>query len=241
MEDERGGSHNLGVCLPPAPVRLEAASCGEVHAAPFPGSSVLHPQKPCKQTMLVTPNKNCAVPQAFTITGQSGIWGLFSSTTMDDIGVLPAPDGVTANFHEPLNSLQITTIVVFGVTFFLATVFMCLRLYASISIVRSFEWDDREFLSTPAASPLRMQSPHVFSCEWVTRPQKYVLTWFSSHNTLVVGCGVGLLRPGGTRYVQVCLSVCNHPMLTVPRQQFRKDGGSTCGMFPYCSSLDIVR
>lgn len=61
---------------------------------------------------------------------------------MSQVGVLPAPTGVTANFDDGYSSLQITLIVVNAVTYFFATLFMCLRFYTSAFINKRTELGD---------------------------------------------------------------------------------------------------
>ncbi|KAM0420462.1 hypothetical protein ACHAPT_011754 [Fusarium lateritium] len=55
--------------------------------------------------------------------------------------VVPPPDGVTSNFNRTLSDVQLATIVVFGVTYFLATVSLILRYVTSLVVVREWELD----------------------------------------------------------------------------------------------------
>ncbi|KAJ4319331.1 hypothetical protein N0V84_006416 [Fusarium piperis] len=55
--------------------------------------------------------------------------------------VVPPPNGETSNFNRTLSDVQLTTIVVFGVTYFLATVSMVLRYITSFIVVGSLEFD----------------------------------------------------------------------------------------------------
>ncbi|KAL3480811.1 hypothetical protein BJX99DRAFT_204940 [Aspergillus californicus] len=51
------------------------------------------------------------------------------------------PDGQTSHFFAPYNSLQIGTIIAFGVTYFLATVFLALRYFQAVKLTRKVEVD----------------------------------------------------------------------------------------------------
>ncbi|KAF7551756.1 hypothetical protein G7Z17_g4810 [Cylindrodendrum hubeiense] len=51
------------------------------------------------------------------------------------------PDGKTSNFHAPYNSLQIATVIAFGVTYFFATVGLGLRYFQALKLVKKFEID----------------------------------------------------------------------------------------------------
>ncbi|KAF7558271.1 hypothetical protein G7Z17_g113 [Cylindrodendrum hubeiense] len=55
--------------------------------------------------------------------------------------VVAPPDGVTSNFDRGWSSVQMTTIIVFGVTYFLATVSLVLRYITSAVIVKQWELD----------------------------------------------------------------------------------------------------
>ncbi|BDD59163.1 hypothetical protein MAP00_004393 [Monascus purpureus] len=51
------------------------------------------------------------------------------------------PDGQTSHFHAPWNSLQIGTFIAFGITYFLATVFLGLRYYQAFKLIKEIEVD----------------------------------------------------------------------------------------------------
>lgn len=55
-------------------------------------------------------------------------------------GMTP-PDGQTSDFDAPFNSLQIGTVIAFGVTYFFCTVFLGLRYFQSLSLVKKVELD----------------------------------------------------------------------------------------------------
>ncbi|KAJ3540210.1 hypothetical protein NM208_g5164 [Fusarium decemcellulare] len=55
--------------------------------------------------------------------------------------VVPAPDGETSNFNRTLSSVQLATIIVFGVTYSLATISMILRYITSFVVVGALEID----------------------------------------------------------------------------------------------------
>ncbi|KAF4456694.1 Puromycin-sensitive aminopeptidase [Fusarium austroafricanum] len=57
-----------------------------------------------------------------------------------DIGVMSPPKGVDPDF-DGMSDLQETVIIVFSVTFFVATLFCALRLYCAAIITRRFDWD----------------------------------------------------------------------------------------------------
>ncbi|KAJ6015576.1 hypothetical protein N7540_010167 [Penicillium herquei] len=51
------------------------------------------------------------------------------------------PAGETSHFYTPYNSLQIGTVVAFGVTYFLATIFLALRYFQAFKLVKKVELD----------------------------------------------------------------------------------------------------
>ncbi|KAF4948493.1 hypothetical protein FSARC_13730 [Fusarium sarcochroum] len=55
--------------------------------------------------------------------------------------IVPAPAGEISNFDRTLSDVQLATIVVFGVTYFLATVSLALRYATSLLVVREWELD----------------------------------------------------------------------------------------------------
>ncbi|KAI0847484.1 hypothetical protein F5Y00DRAFT_263634 [Daldinia vernicosa] len=59
---------------------------------------------------------------------------------MVEVGVVPPPEGVTPDFYSR-TSVQNSIIIVFGVTFTLATISLILRLYTAFGIVRKLDWD----------------------------------------------------------------------------------------------------
>jgi hypothetical protein len=63
-------------------------------------------------------------------------------------GMTP-PDGQTSHFNAPYNSLQIGTVVAFGVTYFFATVFVVLRYFQAFKLVRKVELDLGKHSTTP--------------------------------------------------------------------------------------------
>jgi hypothetical protein len=63
-----------------------------------------------------------------------------ASTT--EVGVMPAPAGVTPDFHHT-TSVQISFITVFAVTFALATIALVLRVYTRAFVVKSLGLDER--------------------------------------------------------------------------------------------------
>lgn len=63
---------------------------------------------------------------------------------MDQIGYLDAPSGVVPDFNRGLTSVQIIIIVLFSVTYALATLFLVLRLYTSAFINKGVDVGDCE-------------------------------------------------------------------------------------------------
>ncbi|KAI1467940.1 uncharacterized protein F4812DRAFT_428209 [Daldinia caldariorum] len=59
---------------------------------------------------------------------------------MAEVGVIQPPPGVTPDFHS-WTSLQTTIVVLFGVTFGIATILLVLRLYTAFCIVKKVDWD----------------------------------------------------------------------------------------------------
>ncbi|KAK9418094.1 putative Integral membrane protein [Seiridium unicorne] len=55
-------------------------------------------------------------------------------------GMAP-PDGQASQFNAPYNSLQIGILISFGVTYFLATVFLALRAFQALKFVKKIELD----------------------------------------------------------------------------------------------------
>ncbi|KAI1808971.1 hypothetical protein F4811DRAFT_7857 [Daldinia bambusicola] len=59
---------------------------------------------------------------------------------MAEVGIMPPPPGVTPDFYS-WTGLQTTIVVLFGVTFAIATLLLILRLYTVFSIVKKVDWD----------------------------------------------------------------------------------------------------
>ncbi|KAI0099454.1 hypothetical protein F4814DRAFT_442981 [Daldinia grandis] len=59
---------------------------------------------------------------------------------MAEVGIMPPPEGVTPDFYT-WTSLQNTIVILFGVTFALATISVILRLYTAAYIVKKLDWD----------------------------------------------------------------------------------------------------
>lgn len=55
--------------------------------------------------------------------------------------VIPPPDGIESNFDRTLSSVQIATIAVFAVTYFLATLSLGIRYAISVLVVKEWELD----------------------------------------------------------------------------------------------------
>ncbi|KAJ5523749.1 hypothetical protein N7513_008866 [Penicillium frequentans] len=51
------------------------------------------------------------------------------------------PDGQTSDFNAPYNSLQIGTVIAFGITYFLATCFIGLRYFQAFKLTKKIELD----------------------------------------------------------------------------------------------------
>jgi hypothetical protein len=65
-----------------------------------------------------------------------------SFVTNGVITVLPAPEGYVVNFDDPRRNGDIATYWIFGVGFFLATLFLVQRLYVKIFLRRNLGLDD---------------------------------------------------------------------------------------------------
>lgn len=65
---------------------------------------------------------------------------------MAEVGLMPAPAGVTPDFGRTTD-VQIAFIVVFAVTFALATIALALRVYTRAFVVKALGFDDRMFIS----------------------------------------------------------------------------------------------
>lgn len=59
---------------------------------------------------------------------------------MAEVGVMPPPDGVNPDFHS-WTYVQHTVIGVFAATFVLATIFLALRIYTALVIIKKLDWD----------------------------------------------------------------------------------------------------
>ncbi|KAI1477418.1 hypothetical protein F4774DRAFT_389097 [Daldinia eschscholtzii] len=59
---------------------------------------------------------------------------------MAEVGIMPPPEGVTPDFYS-WTSLQTTLVILFGVTFAIATILLGLRLYTAFGIVKKLDWD----------------------------------------------------------------------------------------------------
>ncbi|KAJ5786865.1 uncharacterized protein N7503_012077, partial [Penicillium pulvis] len=51
------------------------------------------------------------------------------------------PDGQTSDFNAPYNSLQIGTVIAFGITYFLATCFIGLRYFQAVKLTKKIDLD----------------------------------------------------------------------------------------------------
>lgn len=80
---------------------------------------------------------------------------------MSEVGLMPAPKGVTPDFHGT-SDLQITILAVYICTSVLATVGLILRLYTGARLVRNLGLDACE--STPSESE-KLQR-HTGPAEW---------------------------------------------------------------------------
>ena len=54
--------------------------------------------------------------------------------------IAPAPPGVTPDFYS-ITDLQVRLSVTFGVTYGIATILMCLRLYTGVFVVKKLYFD----------------------------------------------------------------------------------------------------
>ncbi|KAI8957855.1 hypothetical protein F5Y11DRAFT_363263 [Daldinia sp. FL1419] len=59
---------------------------------------------------------------------------------MAEVGIMPPPEGVTPDFYS-WTSLQTTLLILFIVTFAIATILLILRLYTAFGIVKKMDWD----------------------------------------------------------------------------------------------------
>lgn len=67
-----------------------------------------------------------------------------------DVGVMPPPPGVTPDFHGS-SQLQHTLIIVYSITFALATVVLTLRLYTGLVLVGKLGLDACKYSLSPSA------------------------------------------------------------------------------------------
>lgn len=54
---------------------------------------------------------------------------------------MPPPDGQESHFHEPYNSLQTGTVIAFGITYIIATIFLALRYFQAFKLTKKIEVD----------------------------------------------------------------------------------------------------
>lgn len=71
--------------------------------------------------------------------------GIGSDVDIYTTPVVPPPTGTTSNFDRPMSSVQLATIIVFGCTYFLATVSLALRYVTSAFIIKAVELDVGKF------------------------------------------------------------------------------------------------
>ncbi|KAJ5771160.1 uncharacterized protein N7511_003211 [Penicillium nucicola] len=64
-----------------------------------------------------------------------------NAETLSTTPGMPPPEGETSHFHAPYNSLQIGTILSFGITYFLATSFVVLRYFQAFKLTKKIEPD----------------------------------------------------------------------------------------------------
>ena len=61
---------------------------------------------------------------------------------------IPPPDGQESHFHEPYNSLQIGTVIAFGITYLIATGFLALRYFQAFKLTKKIEIDLSKILTS---------------------------------------------------------------------------------------------
>ena len=66
------------------------------------------------------------------------------SVDLNKVGVMPPPPGVTPDFHGQ-TYLQHTIMIVYSITFAVATLLLAARIYTSAILVRKFSYDTRTF------------------------------------------------------------------------------------------------
>ncbi|KAL2701264.1 hypothetical protein AAEP93_008083 [Penicillium crustosum] len=54
---------------------------------------------------------------------------------------MPPPEGQESHFHEPYNSLQTGTVIAFGITYLIATIFLALRYFQAFKLTKKIEVD----------------------------------------------------------------------------------------------------
>ncbi|KAJ5365068.1 hypothetical protein N7517_007954 [Penicillium concentricum] len=54
---------------------------------------------------------------------------------------IPPPDGQESHFHRPYNSLQTGTVIPFGITYLIATIFLALRCFQDFMLIKKIEID----------------------------------------------------------------------------------------------------
>lgn len=62
---------------------------------------------------------------------------------------MPPPLGQESHFNEPYNSLQIGTVVAFGITFSIATLCVGLRYFQAFKLTKKVELDLSKVVTSP--------------------------------------------------------------------------------------------
>lgn len=60
---------------------------------------------------------------------------------LDTTQGIPPPDGQESHFHEPYKPLRIGTVIAFGITYLIATVFLALRYFQAFKLTKKIEID----------------------------------------------------------------------------------------------------
>jgi hypothetical protein len=127
--------------------------------------------------------------------------------------VVPPPDGQTSNFNPGWSGVQLATIIVFAVTYFLATVSMVMRYVTSAFVLRQWELDVGRF-----PYPLR----HTWDTNELTELQFLLLWlgaqhWDTSFQYLFAWRTAGVSMPGISRWLRsscTIMSVKSFSLLT---------------------------
>ena len=95
----------------------------------------------CEDKYSIFPRYSVQVLSLSVIDSRPTFGAMDAAVNIYNTSVIPPPDGIVSNFDRTLSSVQIATIVVFAVTYFLATLSLGIRYATSVLVVKEWELD----------------------------------------------------------------------------------------------------